>query len=64
MSEEFQTQIIIQPQPTEGERQAIILAMNKLWPADSPKVISTKWRFSGRRWAEQQDWKTDQKRWR
>ena len=61
MSEEFQTLITIQPEPTEEERQAIILAMDKLWPADSPKELSTRWRFSGRWWARQLDWKTGKK---
>ncbi|MEC7923870.1 MAG: hypothetical protein VYB80_01510 [Actinomycetota bacterium] len=63
MSQEPQVRVVIRPEPTESERQAIIAAMYELWPTESSKKISTNWRFSGRRWEKQTEWETDKKRW-
>ncbi len=63
MSEEPQIRILIRPEPTELERQAIITAMEQLWPSEPIQKLSTRWRFSGRWWSKQTDWEIDSKRW-
>lgn len=63
MSEEPHVRVVIHPEPTESERQAIIAAMYELWPNEAPKKISTNWRFSGRWWRKPADWETEKKRW-
>ena len=64
MSEEPQVRVVIHPEPTESEKQAIIVAMDELWPIEPPKELPTSWRFSGRRWTKKIDLETEKKRWR
>jgi hypothetical protein len=46
--------ITVSPEPTSVEMAAILAVFSDLWPApvqDEAKVVPTRWRFSGRWWA-------------
>lgn len=49
------TKISVSPEPTDDELAAIVAAYRELWPepseATAPAPVSTRWKFSGRWWA-------------
>ena len=56
--------VSISPEPTLDERAAILKAFSELWPEQKREQISTRWRFSGRWWAEKSNPRSMQRNWK
>ena len=59
--------ITVDPAPSPVEMAAILAAFGELWPTPVEKVaepIPTKWRFSGRWWADDRGQRVPGRSWR
>lgn len=67
MTEQSPEHVVIHPEPTAAETAAILAAFAELWPvsSDSPtQPRSTRWRFSGRWWANDPGQRVPGRAWR
>tara|TARA_B100001142_G_scaffold327101_1_gene383978 strand:- start:4826 stop:5020 length:195 start_codon:yes stop_codon:yes gene_type:complete len=56
--------VLITPEPTHDEREVILKAFTQLWPEDKKVEFSSRWRFSGRWWADQSNPRSTNRGWK
>ena len=56
--------VTITPEPTPDEREAILKAFNEYWPIEKKVPFSSRWRFSGRWWAERSNPRSENRNWK